>query len=285
MSTNNAVIDEVVVPPGGPRSRRHVHRVESREKFSFERQDASRLLQNPAGAPPLRREDRPGPPDSANWITCAGWSNTTGQPITSFTTTWIVPPPPTTQASQLIYFFNGIEPADGSAILQPVLQWGDSGADQDGQNRTGNFWTVSSWLVGGPQNNAIHTPHIPVNTGDTLTGSITLVGRTAEGFAYECEFSGLEGTTLTPPPMSELTWCVQTLEAYELNTAAQPPYDLNDSSEYPASNSIWFDAINVVIGATGPLGGWLKRNFVTNYGEDTLVVSDSTALGRVEIKF
>jgi hypothetical protein len=38
---------------------------------------------------------------------------------------WPVPPEPTdTSAGQTLFFWNGIEPTDTSAVLQPVLQWG-----------------------------------------------------------------------------------------------------------------------------------------------------------------
>jgi hypothetical protein len=33
-----------------------------------------------------------------------------------------------------------------------------------------------------------------------------MTDRSAKGFVYECDFSGLTGATLTPPPMLELIW-------------------------------------------------------------------------------
>jgi hypothetical protein len=233
----------------------------------------------------LRQRDEPGPPDSANWITSAGWSNDTGNPITSFTTTWTVPPAPADAASQLIYLFNGIEPADGQTILQPVLQWGDSGADDDGQNRTGAFWTAASWLVGGVDNSATHTPHVRVNPGDVLIGAITLVSQSDAGFAYTCEFRGLAGTTLPTPPMGQLVWCVQTLEAYELQGNPTPPYELNAPSEYPASDAVTFGDIHIITNAPGPAGSWLKQDVVTNYGEHTEISANASSGGTVVIYF
>ena len=48
-------------------------------------------------------------PITDRWIIYSGWQNETGNPISYFSTKWIVPPPPTTDNNQLIYLFNGIE--------------------------------------------------------------------------------------------------------------------------------------------------------------------------------
>lgn len=263
-----------VMPPGGPRHRSRVRRIEPGERARFAVEYGRRL----------RKRDLPGPPDEANWITYAGWMNNTGNPITKLTTTWTVPPAPATQASQLLYFFNGIEPADGQVIVQPVLQWGDSGQDEDGQDRTGQFWTVASWIVGGPDASATHTPHIRVSPGDVLVGLVALTSQSAPGFTYTCEFQGLTGTALITPPISELVWCVETLEAYELQGNHVPPYDLNAPSEYPVG-TVSFQDIGIVTNAAGPAGAWSTQNVVTQYGENTVVAADSTTAGEVVISF
>jgi hypothetical protein len=267
-------VRDMALPPGGPRHRSHVHRVESGQSARFSTEVGRRL----------RERDNPGPPDQANWITYAGWSNTTGNPITSFTTTWTVPPVPAVQASQLIFLFNGIETADGQLIVQPVLQWGDSGPDEDGQNRTGPFWSIASWIVGGSDGSATHTPHIPVNPGDRLVGLVTLANQSAAGFVYSCEFEGLAGTTLMTPPTSELVWCVETLEAYENQGNQNPPYDLNAAAEYPAGSAT-FEAIGIVTNAPGPAGLWNANDIVSQYGENTAITTNSTADGEVVISF
>ena len=73
----------------------------------------------------------PGPvpalPDIA-WIENSQWQNTGADPIISFTTTWIIPPAPNSDDSQTVFLFNGLQPDDAAHILQPVLQWGGSGA-------------------------------------------------------------------------------------------------------------------------------------------------------------
>jgi hypothetical protein len=220
----------------------------------------------------------------ANWITCAWWTKPPGSPITSFVTTWTVPPEPAAKAHQLLYLFNGLEPADGQIILQPVLQWGDSGPDEDNVNRTGQFWTVASWLVGGPGNSAHHTPHIRVNPGDMLVGSMKLVSQLPGAFTYSCEFQGLN-TLLLTPPMSELVACCQTLEAYELKGQHTPPYDLDSASEYPAAPAVTFKGIYIVTEAEGPAGMWTEDNIVIKYGEVTSIAKNSPTGGEIDIYF
>jgi len=273
---------DMVVPPGGPRHRSRVRRVESGTTARFSRSYALGLSET--GGARLRQQAAPGPPDQANWITNAGWSNATGNPITSFLSTWTVPAAPAQQASQLIYLFNGIEPGDGQTIVQPVLQWGDSGTDEDGQNRTGAFWTVASWIVGGPDGSATHTPHIRVTPGDVLVGAIRLVSQSAGGFVYRCEFQGLAGTTLITDQIPELVWCVETLEAYELQGSHTPPYDLDSAAEYPAS-PVTFSHIGIITNGPSPAGLWTESDMVTNYGEQTSIITNATAEGEIAIAF
>jgi hypothetical protein len=150
----------------------------------------------------IRKSRRAGRPDQANWITAA-WLDMAGASVKSFLTSWKVPAAPATQSSQLLYLFNGAEPADASTIVQPVLQWGDSGPDEDGKNRTGPFWTAASWIVPAPDGHTYHTPHVRVSPGDTLVGAVTLIKKSAGGCTYACEFRGLAGTNFSTPPIPE----------------------------------------------------------------------------------
>jgi hypothetical protein len=111
-------------------------------------------------------------PATNSWVANTWWPNFTGSPIQLFTATWTVPPAPATSAGQLIYLFNGIE--NVSCIFQPVLQWGTD------PNATGGpYWQIATWYVYGPNGPASHSTPIPVKPGDTLTGTITCVGKSA----------------------------------------------------------------------------------------------------------
>jgi hypothetical protein len=232
----------------------------------------------------IRSSKRVGQPDQANWISAA-WLDMSGASVKSFSTSWKVPAVPATQASQLLYLFNGMEPANASTIVQPVLQWGDSGADEDGINRTGQFWTAASWIVPAPDGHTYHTPHIRVNPGDTLVGVVALVQKSAVGSVYSCEFQGLSATKFSTPAIPELTWCVETLEAYELSGGLTPPYDLNSESEYPASKFTAFEAINVSIDGAPSNALWTASDYETMFGEHTQLVVNSSTNGNILIYY
>jgi hypothetical protein len=235
---------------------------------------------------PIRRRPYPGPPGSSNWISYAGWLNTTGQPISSFSSAWTVPEPPATPSTQLIYLFNGAEPADSSAVLQPVLQWGDSGPDDDGVNRTGPFWTVASWIAPAPNGHTYHTPHVRVNPGDRLVGLMELQSSASESPVYTCRFDGIHGTELPPFQIQELVWCIHTLEAYELVDPPDTlPYDLTAKTRYPNAASVQFGEISVRLADSSSRSGWIAGDPVTTLGEYTSVDIDSTANGAITIHF
>jgi len=263
---------DMVFTPGGQRPRSDVIVLEPSQLVVLSQRIQTRL----------RKDNQAGRPDKANWISAA-WIDVVGPSMKSFSTTWTVPPEPKTTGAQLLYLFNGMQPPDGSTIVQPVLQWGDSGPDQDGQNRTGHFWTVASWIVPAPDGRTYHTPHLRVNPGDNLVGVIRLVKNVGGNCTYACEFRGLAATRFITPAIPELTWCVQTLEAYELNTSANPPYDLDVSSEYPGAKFTAFESIAIDGAPSGAL--WTVTDYVTKYGEHTIIKTNSTSGGQVQIYY
>lgn len=107
----------------------------------------------------------PVPALKTGWIADTRW-NRPGPPVTSFRTTWTVPPAPSTQHGQVVFLFNGIQ--NNSMILQPVLQWGHSGAGG------GNDWAVASWYADGQGGQAFHSSLSSVSAGDRLVGVMTL---------------------------------------------------------------------------------------------------------------
>jgi hypothetical protein len=80
---------------------------------------------------------------------------------------WVVPAAPYRQGGQTIYFFNGLEPGDGSQIVQPVLQWNQSGSDHS--------WAVSAWNVS--NSNAYNSTPVRVNPGDKIDGYRVSLGQ------------------------------------------------------------------------------------------------------------
>jgi hypothetical protein len=86
----------------------------------------------------------------------------TGTPYFSAYAEWTVPAAPATRSSQTVYWFTGMEPADNSRIIQPVLGW-NANNDQ--------AWTISSWdcCVSGVVQ---HSSFQAVAVGDRLYGDI-----------------------------------------------------------------------------------------------------------------
>jgi len=168
------------------------------------------------------------------WVAYTGWANNSGQPISSFSTSWIVPPEPRIKASQTIFLFNGIQ--NSTMIYQPVLQWGSSAAGG------GQFWSVASWYADGQNGQSFFSTLVRVNVNDTLIGVMTLVAQNGTAFDYSCEFQGVANTTLAVQAVDELTWANETLEVY----------GVTDCGHYPGTSRTSFTGINLQTGTAAP---------------------------------
>ena len=258
--------------PGGFRHKSFVHLVKPGQTIT-KRAGVSRLMDiktNQLIATPGPSDPGPSfPGDGGGWVTWATWTNTTGQAISRFATTWTVPPAPTTQSGQLIYLFNALEDQAGDNILQPVLQWGLSGAGG------GNFWGVANWYVDS-NNHAFCTDVVPVNVGDKVTGVVAASIQANASFNYTSEFQGVPGTKLNVDGLSELVLAEETLEAYTLTQC----------SDYPNTAMTAMTAIDLqVMGNPAPVS-WV-RSVMDNpaCGEHTAVVSNATPGGEVDLYY
>jgi hypothetical protein len=149
----------------------------------------------------------------SGWITYASWANTTGKPISLFSTSWVVPPPPATQSGQTIFIFSSLTDSTQDDIVQPVLQWGV------GALGGSNNWGVANWYVDS-YGNAYYSSLVQVNEGDLLVGRIALRSQAGPSFSYVAEFDGIAGTALSVPNVSELTVATETLEAYQISACS-----------------------------------------------------------------
>src|SRR5262249_31475630 len=145
----------------------------------------------------------PRPALGTGWITNSIWSNTSGQPISFFTTTWRVPSAPGKQDGQTIFLFNALLNSAQNDILHPVLQWGPS------QAGGGNYWSVSCWFIDS-SGNAFYRDLVRVNEGDTLVGVMRLTAQTDGMFSYDCSFQGIGGMDLTIQNVSEMLVATET---------------------------------------------------------------------------
>lgn len=157
-----------------------------------------------AAAPPVE-------PTVSGWVT-DGWRTNAGG-YTHYTTDFYVPREPTTNGA-VIFFFPGIEPSDGTRILQPVLTHGYSG---------NNYWQIGSWSCG---SSCPHSTLKYAAVGDRIVG--TLNGMNCwSGVCYwginTHDTTNGNSTTLGWQASVKYTYAYATLEAYYLNSCGQYP--------------------------------------------------------------
>jgi len=284
------VAEQLVLTPGGFRSRSLVHPIEPNHGLRFDQGvlrkvdlATNRVFDIPppsAGAvaampPPRAVATRapsgavsPGvvPALGSGWITYTWWDSGSAA-IASFATTWKVPQAPTTNSGQTIFLFNGIQNTGANfGILQPVLQWGPSAAGG------GNFWSVASWYVTS-SGQAFHTGLTTVSAGATLVGVMTRTGQSGSQYSYSSQFQGIPNTTLPIQNIALLHWANETLEAY----------GINQCSDYPASSSTAFTGTSIVVGTTHPAISWTPVNSVTDCGQHAVVVNNSSPNGEADL--
>jgi hypothetical protein len=197
------------------------------------------------------------------------WNNTTGSPITSFQTNWAVPQPPATSSGQLIYLFNALEDASGDDILQPVLQWGVSGAGG------GSYWSVASWYVDS-SGHAFCTPATQVNPGDQLIGLMTATLLAGGAINYTSQFVGIPGSRLLAQGLTELVLATETLEVYGLTA----------SSDYPNAPMTAMKGIDLQVNNVPAPLAWMPYTMTSPpFGEHASVVSNVTPGGEIDIYY
>jgi len=281
------MVEEMVLTPGGYRPKSKVHFIEPNHGVKlvggrFKEMDATGNEVADFGAYEQRPEGLPLMPRHVNrlrgkipglgsgWIAYADWTNTTGRPVSTFTTTWTVPPAPSTSSGQTVFLFNGMQ--NPTMIYQPVLQWGKSAAGG------GEYWAVASWYADGQGGSALHSTLVRANPGDVLVGIMTLTGQSTQGFSYNCQFEEIANTSLPIQDVQELTWCIETLEAYGITKA----------TDYPATTSTAFGFIALTTStapATDPAMVWTAVDSVTDTGQHSIVVSSANPCGEVDIYY
>jgi len=269
---NSHMAQNLVLTPGGYRDASLVHRVDAGHAIHMS-DGVARLMhietKKLIDLPHVAVQAGSVPGFGTGWIAYGFWINDTGNPVTSFSTTWTVPAAPVNQDGQTIFLFNGIDPSNpGAAILQPVLQWGPSNAGG------GNYWSVASWYVLG-NGQAFYTPLVKVNEGDQVVGVMTLTGQSGGLFSYTSAFQGIAGTSLPVLNVAELVWLNETLEAY----------GIADCSDYPNADLTSMRHISIQTGNTNPAVAWTHVDQVTDCGQHAIVMSDSATDGEVDLYY
>jgi hypothetical protein len=272
---------DLVLTPGGYRLSSLVHKIESgavldAASHNLRTMDATgkemmrfgALTPRNTGKPlmPANVTHQPGavPALGSGWICYAGWTEN-ATPISMLTTTWIVPPEPATQSGQVVFLFNGIQ--NDTMILQPVLQWGPSAAGG------GNYWSVACWYADGQNGHSFYTSPVRVSVGQVLTGVMTETGSSAQGYSYNCVFTGIANTSLAITNVQQLYWSVETLECYGIQKC----------SDYPATNVTAMSNIQIQAGGRTVTPAWSPTNKVTDCGQHAVVVSNASPGGEVDL--
>jgi hypothetical protein len=212
------------------------------------------------------------------WITYTLWTAPQGEVIKKFVTHWRVPDAPEQQNGQLLYLFNGLMNTEHSTILQPVLQWGVSDAGG------GKSWAVASWYV---DNNGqtYHSPLVAVQSGQELSGVMTLTETSGAKSSYVSEFEGVPATSLVIQNIETLQQASETLEAY----------DVQDCGQYPQGSTAFSDialalmnpgASNVIssVRSNSPSSvSWTQIDELTDCGQHSWVTSPSSTKGEVDL--
>jgi hypothetical protein len=261
-----------VLTPFGYRDSANVHRVLPNYELNI-MADGHVRMQNPSTGDYVDFEEPESAPQTTapftdnGWVTYAWWFNQSNAPISYFDTTWSVPAPPSTYNGQTIFQFNSIEPGNGNAILQPVLQYGQTAAGG------GEYWAVACWYLRG--NKTFVTSLQPVSTNQSLTGIIRLLSHKAGKFSYSCQFSGVSGSRLIVHGIRELVWLTETLEVYGVNQCTDFPN---------TTKSLMYD-INVQTRQGYPPLAWSITNADTVCGVQTAVTVNGSYSGAVYIYY
>jgi len=181
-----------------------------------------------------RQGHDPGPTGNG-WVEASQWlvSLKSGDNLDVIDGYWTVPSPPKTNGAT-IFLFNGVEPANGSNIMQPVLQYGESKAGG------GNYWAIASWLVG---NNAYFSPLEGVNPGDLLFGYTQQTGNSGGKQHFSIEASDI--ATGEHSNLSVWSSGIQWDWAF---AGVLEAYNVTSCSEYPSSGSTLFSSTAVAHG-------------------------------------
>jgi hypothetical protein len=147
-----------------------------------------------------------------------------------------------------------------------VLQWGSSFAGG------GNHWSISSWYVAAQPGPAFHSQLIPVSPGTVLVGVMTLTKQQGGLFDYNCQFQGIANSGLPVQNIEQLTWSVQTLEAY----------NVTQCSDYPAAPRTAMTAIEIKTTGGKASLKWQSSNPIADCNQHTSVVSDASLGGEVD---
>jgi len=202
--------------------------------------------------PPCKHEPRP--QHGAAW---KAWTQFHQGALTNLYGEGTVPPNPPQDEGQTLFFWDGIEPDDNSAVLQPVLQYGVSAAGG------GSYWAIASWYVS--TTTVYYTKVYEVAVGETILGNLTFNANNSWTTTGTIKSTGKAAKfTMKPPKTSDYTWGYTVLEAYNVDDC---------SNVYPTTNKIVFNNLKATIARKPITPQWQVMTQTTTCSENAQIAS------------
>jgi hypothetical protein len=171
----------------------------------------------------------PADPDGAGWVEMGMLRTVSSNTYTYFSGQWSVPlSTPPLQNGQTVYFWLGLEPKDGSCVLQSVLGF---------DNAWNPPWHVRSWITCA---SVYMSPAVGVAPGDRISGTVSLNDGTWTVVTTDVT-SGRSATLQAPFSVTGAqTWPMVVLEVHTQSGNAF------GCANYPASGPVVFDHLSLV---------------------------------------
>lgn len=207
-----------------------------------------------AAAPPV--------PLANGWWLDSWW--TSPSQVVSHTAKWTVPANPTSNGA-VVFLFPSIEPSNtGSAIVQPVLQWGVSAAGG------GNYWRMANWFVPS-SGSAVHSPLYATAAGRAITGTMTRSsGTDARWRIGYTQSSGLSGSLSVATGIT--SWKAVQGGVLEV-------YNASACNKLPNTTSVKFSSIAIKSPSGSITPSWTNHRRVTSCSTSISSTSTTTTVG------
>jgi len=164
--------------------------------------------------------------------------------FTSFNGSWNVPTAPSKSSGQTIFTFTGLEGTYESNlyIIQPVLQWGSSGAGG------GKYWAIASWYAFA--SSGFYSPVKTVSAGNTIVGDMVFnSGNQTWTISSVDKTSGVSSVLNVALPNTQTQYAYVTLEIVSVTACNQYP-----------SGSVVYNNLAMSNGATAYTASWTPQS-------------------------
>lgn len=179
---------------------------------------------------------------------------------TSVSGEWVVPANPTATAGQTLFYWNGIEPQDNSAVLQPVLQYGVSAAGG------GAYWSFASWYVSATR--TVVSSLQPVAVGDTILGYVIPTNSVGKQYV-------VNATSQQHWKSAQIIYTPNVAFTYTYGAVLEA-YGISDCKQYTSTGKVDFTEIIVDVNGAPVTPKWSPKTQLPTTCKEHAVVVDAT---------